>query len=252
MEALAKGNPALDIHFVVCDDNSNDGTYEALWEMPAVTVIRGDGKQFYTGGMRLAIQEAQSGSYEYEYVLLFNDDVAFYPHAIEKMIAQITANKDADVVVGCTQSSDGKLSYGGVVYHNRKRLKFRKVEPNSDVLCDTFNANCVLIPGDLFLKTGNMDPVYRHSLGDFDYGFRISKMGGRIVVSNEFVGICNDNPSSGTWMDRSLSPMERIKKKESVKGVPSREWFHYVRKHFGLVQACVYTVTPYIKILLGK
>ena len=113
------------------------------------------------------------------------------------------------------------------------------------------NANCVLIPFYWFRRAGAMDRHYRHSLGDFDYGLALRDAGAKLHVSRDYVGICCDNPVAGTWHDKSLGRIARIKKKETVKGDPAGPWFYYLRKHFGLFTAIRSSLTPYIRILLG-
>ena len=93
---------------------------------------------------------------------------------------------------------------------------------------------------------------YKHSMGDFDLGFRISRGGNDIYVMPEYVGVCNDNPIEGSWQDRSLGIVKRIKLKESFKGLPFKDWFHYLNRNFGFATACVRSITPYIKIFVGK
>ena len=56
---LIKGNPEVAFSFVVADDGSTDGTFEALQKIPNLMIVRGDGNLFYSGGMRLAIAEAK-------------------------------------------------------------------------------------------------------------------------------------------------------------------------------------------------
>lgn len=46
--------------------------------------------------------------------------------------------------------------------------------------------------------------------------------------------------------------IQRIKKKESPKGNPYKEWWYFIRKNYGKLYAVVYSITPYIKILLRK
>ncbi len=246
---LIDGNPDISWSFIVADDNSSDGTSEELKRISSVTVIGGNGKSYYTGGMRLAIAEAQKSTVAYDYCLLFNDDVDFYDGSIEKLI-----HGDDSIWVGPTCDNEGNLTYGGVKSMSSWRPKYRIImaDKSEGEMCDTFNANCVLIPWSIFVSLGNMDSVYRHSLGDFDYGFKASKMGYTIKVSNIYVGACCENSDSGTWKDKSLTRRERIKHKESVKGVPTNEWFHYLRKNYSLFTACVYGITPYVRILFRR
>ncbi len=221
-----------------------------------------------------------------DYVMLFNDDVGFYDGAVEGVLKKkedffekakpvkdeaSEAGKEDLILVGPTCEADGvTLSYGGVKRKSNFRPKFWKVRAGdnlgkigrteetgsrqADTLLevDTFNANCVLIPTELFLKTGNMDKKYRHSLGDFDYGYMLRKKGGRIYVSDEYVGVCPFNSEEGTWNDTSLKRSERFRKKESVKGVPFGEFFHYLLKNYNLLTAIIYSFSPYVRILIGK
>ena len=57
---------------------------------------------------------------------------------------------------------------------------------------------------------------------------------------------------SGGWLDNSLSRKERFKKKESIKGAPMKQWFYFLRKNFGLVEAVRGGITPYVRILIGR
>lgn len=250
LKNLIQGNPEIEFSFVVADDGSTDGTYEALQELPQVTILRGNGSLFYSGGMRLAIAEAKKTKAAYDYCLLFNDDVDFLPSAIEKL-----CQKDNSCIwIGPTSDERGCLSYGGIVKTSKWRPKTEIVmaETKEGRECDTFNANCVLIPWEIFKKLDNIDTVYTHSMGDFDYGFSAKRKGFTIRVSNEFVGECPDNPVSVSWRNTELSFKERLRRKESPKGLPGKEWFHYLNKNYNVVTAIVYSVIPYLRILLKK
>ena len=247
---LIEGNPNIHMSFIVADDGSSDGTYEALQEMPEVTILRGNGSLFYSGGMRLAIGEAKKSAESYDYCLLFNDDVDFVQFAIEDL-----CKRDNSVIwVGPTSDEQGKLSYGGVVKNSKWRPKTEIVmaDTESGRVCDTFNANCVLIPWDIFKKLDNIDSVYTHSMGDFDYGFSAKRKGIQIKVSDKFVGVCPDNPVQVSWRNTELSFKERLKRKESPKGLPGNEWFHYLAKNYNVVTAVVYSAIPYLRIVLKK
>lgn len=253
VKTLSEGNPSVEFKFIVADDNSSDGTEQSLMAMPQdILVAKGTGNLFYSGGMRLAIQKALDLKEldSFDYVMLMNDDVDFFDHSIERIIVESKKRENA-VIIGAMQWDNGALSYGGVKYD--KGIHYRTLGPGEcDIACDTFCANCVLMPLSVFKRAGQMDECYIHSLGDFDYGMKMSRMGIKMYSSSFFVGHCNDNSKIGTWMDNSLKLNERIKRKESPKGNPTKQWFHYLKKYFGLHYAIWYSVTPYIKIILNK
>lgn len=246
--------PEWQFEYVVVDDNSTDGTKTAVEELAAaknlnVAVLSGTGSLFYSGGMRKGIAWAKENFKDSELFMIVNDDVRFDSGAVARMIEACASG--ANVLVGATKDDDGKFSYGGIRYV--KGINYKAVKPeDADRMCDTFNANCVLIPGNIFMKAPNMDEVYNHSLGDFDYGLAIGRMGFSLEVYGEYIGVCNKNKAQGTWNDTSLKRAERFKKKESIKGLPRKEWYHFLKKNFGTKTALIRSVTPYIRILLGK
>ena len=250
LEKLIQGNPQIEFSFVVADDASTDGTAEALQKFPGVTVLSGDGNLFYSGGMRLAIQHAKTAGAEYDFCLLFNDDVDFFAHGLETLCKK----KKGIIWVGATSDEEGNLSYGGVVKTSnwRPKTKIIKSDDEEGTVCDTFNANCVRVPWDIFMALDNIDPVYTHSMGDFDYGFCAVRKGYEIRVADGFVGVCPDNPVSVSWRNTELSRKERLRRKESPKGLPTKEWFHYLNKNYHLLTAIVYSTIPFVRILLKK
>lgn len=254
IKKLVELNDTVNFSFIVVDDNSTDGTKDAINSLKLNTnILEGDGTLFWCGGMRKGLDYyLKSNLDEDGFCLLVNDDVDFFEHSIDKMIVQLS-NREDTVIVGATCNDQGKFSYG-----LRRRVKGLKkgmveaVPPESkEVVGETGNANCVLIPNKILVDVGNMDYTYKHNYGDYDFGFQITRKGYKLVSSLEFIGICNDNPKKGRWMDTSLSRRERLKDKESPKGSPFKEAWHFALKNFGFVKAVRYTISPYIKILLG-
>lgn len=258
IKALAEGNPKVSFRFIVTDDNSSDGTKEALAALPyALTLLTGDGQLFWNGGMEKALDYALHEAEKTAYYLLVNDDVAFFEGAVEKLIERqknCPAGKaDEAVVVGATKDKTGKASYGGVKLLSKHFAKFGLIEPSKEYKeCDTFNGNCVLLPRQVFFRAGNVDPLYRHSMSDYDYGMHIRRLGFSIFNSEEFVGVCNDNDTAGSWRDTSLPGKVRLQKKESPKGLPKKDWYHFIRKNYGFFPAVYHSVTPYLRILLKR
>lgn len=253
VSTLVEGNPSLHFSFIVVDDGSSDGTVDALGELHQkndsfqLTILPGDGNLFWAGGMRKGMLKAKEEP-ETDYYLLVNDDVAFQDGCIEKMVQSAVGK----VIVGATCDRNGKLTYSGVRYTG-KGIENRRIGiEEADRTCDTFNANCVLLPGRVFLEQDVIDERYVHALGDFDYGLSLKKNGVRMEVYPEYVGVCEKNSDKGTWLDRSLSRRERIRKKESMKGAPTKQWFYFLKKNFGFIRACMYSITPYVRIAFGK
>lgn len=254
IETIEDCNPTCDFTFVVADDGSTDGTYEMLQDLQSkanIHIVRGTGDWFYSGGMHTGMEYAlQNLPHDFDYLLMMNDDVTFFENSIQCMISQSISQSDA-VVVGAMCNDCGELSYGAVKYTSG--YKYRKMDIHEwENPADTFNANCVLVPYSAFEKAGSMDEFYRHALGDFDYGLSLKKLGCKIYGAREFVGICNNNPSNNTWTDTSLKRWDRIKKKESPKGAPTKQWFYFLHKNFGILYAIKGCITPYLRILLGK
>ena len=253
IRSLYEGNPGLDLRFVVADDKSTDNTAFAIKALSYKKhVIDGTGKLFWTGGMRRAIAYALMGAENLDYVLMVNDDVVFFEHSIEELVNRLEDSL-AGVIVGATCDKAGKLSYGGVEKKSRFFAKFGLISPSKElVYCDTFNCNCVLIKSDVFKAAGNLDGKYTHSMADYDYGMHLNRMGYKIINSEKFVGECEDNDIEKSWRNPKLSRLQRIKLKEGPKGLPFGDWFYFVRKNYGIVSAIYHSITPYVRIAIGK
>lgn len=241
------------IFYVVTDDGSTDGTGEMLNTLKknyCIETVLGDGNLYWCGGMFRAIAYVQGLKRKTDYYVIVNDDVVFEHDALKCAIKRSREMQDA-VIVGVTCDKKGALTYGGVRYKGRG-IKYDTIGINDDTVCDTFNCNFVLLPQKVFDEAGNFDSFYQHAMADFDYGLKISRSGNKIYTTDRYIGICERNSRKGTWLDPALSRKERCRIKESPKGLPYKEWHHYLKKNFGGMLALWHTFTPYIKILLGK
>lgn len=255
LKTLTQLNPDIDFSFIIVDDASTDGTVESIKQLELNTkILLGNGNLFWCGGMRVGIEcFLNSKPNPNDFCMFVNDDVSFYPHSIEKMFDRLGNRKNV-VVVGATCDSNGAFTYGlkaKEVWY-KKNISKRIYPSKDEVIGDAFNANCVLLPNRVVIDNGNMDSVYRHGLGDYDYGFMLSRAGVKIISTEDYVGVCEGNKVEGTWSDRSLPIKERIMKKESPKGSPAKEWWHFLYKNYGLADAIIHTLIPYLKIFLRK
>ena len=109
-----------------------------------------------------------------------NDDTKFVPGIFDEMLPLFAPDK---VMVGAMCGDDGRMSYGGIKYVKGISTKNTARRRRTSVLT-SFNANCAIIPHDIFMKV-SIDPFYQHSIGDFDYGLAISRMGYEIRIFPE-------------------------------------------------------------------
>lgn len=241
------------IRYIVTDDDSKDGTGELLKVLQReynIVVLKGNGSLYWCGGMRKAIEYAQRQVDKTDYYVFVNDDVKFNKGILDSVIKR--SNKlNNSVIAGATCNAEGELSYGAIRYR-ANTVQYDTVGIEDWEKCDTFNCNFVLLPEEIFIKAGNFDAHYQHAMADFDYGFHIRKLGYNIYSSDQYVGLCEKNSLKGTWIDSSLSRRERIRKKESVKGLPAREWYYFLKKNFGMKKAIWHSITPYFKILIRQ
>lgn len=255
----AAQNADCELNWFITDGGSADGTIEELSGLPRINLVVSKGA-YYSQGMLSCMNLLDKNSpLQYDYVMLVNDDVDFYEDFLKKILSYSCEYGHNKTIVGatCSNNAPSKIdnessqTYGGIRYaKSALSVRYSMVSiDDADSSCDTFNANCVLIPIDLYIKSPRMDAHFVHGLGDFDYGMCLH---GDKITTNFYVGKCENNSKSGTWMDTSLSASKRIKKLNEVKGSPTKQWFYYLRKHFGLCSATLHSISPYVRILLHK
>ena len=250
----ALGRFALTVFLV--DDGSRDGTADAVREQfPQVRLLPGDGSLFWNGGMRKAFDAAMQEGFDA--YIWFNDDTMLLPSALARL-SQCAEQAQAQygpciVVASVNDAPGGGHAYGGYI----KRIKGLRVDfvslipsETEPLVADTMNGNFTLIPAAVVARLGNLDPTFRHQIGDVDYGLRATAAGIPVVVAPGYFGTCATNPQAGTWRDHSLPLSRRWKNLMSPKGAPPREWLLYTRRHFGW-RWPLYAASPYLKTLFG-
>jgi GT2 family glycosyltransferase len=231
----------------IFDDGCTDGSAEAVRELcPYARIIRGDGSHFWCKGMNVAWNEAAKG--DPDYYLLLNDDTMMMPDALERLLKIAPTPESPIIAVGAIIDPVTRVkTYGGTTLNELK-----KASPDSEpVECALFNANCVLIPREVYRRVGMFYHGYTHAMGDTDYGRSARRRGIKIYQTSHPVGTCENNPVAGTWRDRSLKRIERFRKLNSIKGLPYREWWTFCRRNYGL-GAPRYFLSPTIRILMGR
>lgn len=254
LERLHQQSIQFDVFLV--DDGSSDGTTEVIArQYPKVNVLLGDGNLFWVGGMHLAFSEALR--HDYAYYLWLNDDTVLEPDALKILLDThsllVDRGKADSIVVGSVKDPvTGEYSYGGRIRSQRKfSHTFEAVKPTLEPQeCTTMQGNVVLIPRSVAARVGNVEVAFTHQRGDLDYGLRAKKLGCSIFTAPGYLGTCPQNPVNGSWVDMSLSPLQRLKKAFGIKAFPIKEWTIFTRRHSGSLWF-VYWAFPYIRAVIG-
>ncbi len=248
LESLFSGSvpEGYSIEVYLTDDGCTDGTTDAVRErFPDVRIVAGDGSLYWNRGMIAAWNEAAKS--DPEFYLWLNDDTTLLSDAIGNLIR--TAEKNTgSIIVGTCHASDNpdRITYGG------RDTNMKLIDPKDSgktSRCKTFNGNIVLVPAEVYRKLGTLDPVFRHSLGDFDYGLRASESGIDSVVAPGFQGICDTHPNIAKWADSSKPFSERWRHFMSPTGANPFEFFRFRRRHSGLLPACMTFCSNFIHVL---
>jgi GT2 family glycosyltransferase len=237
----------------VLDDASTDGTAAAVLERyPEVRLLRGDGQQYWNGGMRRAFGEAMAS--DYDYYLWMNDDTELDDGVLARLLAterELRERSNAPVIVaGTTRHPDtGELTYGGQVRRSRWRpLAWTLVQPGAEPRSsETMNGNTVLIPRSVVQRIGNIDPAYVQQMGDLDYGLRARDAGCEVWIAPGTVGTCASHPERRT----DVQPLRReLARLWSVKELAPRPWLVFTRRWAGPLWP-IYWASPYLRRGLG-
>jgi GT2 family glycosyltransferase len=243
------------------DDGSSDATGEAVRALlPQAQVIRGDGKLFWNGGMRLAWNRARASGEPYDFYLWLNDDVELAEGALAMLVADAdaVAPRGSAVIVAAatTDPGGGEVTYGAHRQVSAARpLRLRLIQPvGMPVAADTVSGNIVLVSAAAEARLGNLSPAFRHIYGDLDYGLRARRAGIPVVLASRPGGSCEANSVAGTSLDPTLTRRARLRLRlREDRGIHARDWRRFVRVHGGgWLAVGAYTLAPYLRILLNR
>jgi GT2 family glycosyltransferase len=241
--------PGVALDVFVLDDASSDGTAAAIAEeFPEVTVLHGNGKLYWNGGMRRAFAAAMAG--DYDHYLWMNDDTQLDDGALAVLLdtdRQLRRRgHDAVIVAGSTRHPDtGELTYGGVVRPYRWRpMRSELVAPGDTPRpCETMNGNATLISRAVVRRVGNIDPAYVQQMGDFDYGLRARAAGCSVWIAPGTVGTCASHPERRPG-EQPLG--EELRQLWSTKELTPRSWAVFCRRWAGRLWP-LYWLSPYVR-----
>jgi GT2 family glycosyltransferase len=172
-----------------------------------------------------------------------NDDVRILPLGLSTLLQDSREFSDKSIICGACEAKDGSVSYSGYI------KKHKKLIPDGHpVRCDYFNGNMVLVPNHVFYKIGNLDPIFHHGQGDFDYGLRAKKKGIHSYIGSIVTGKCERSLTLPVWCNPAFSIHERYRSFKSPLGGRPRTTFIFQYRHLGLMPALFHYFTIYLRL----
>lgn len=231
------------------DDGCSDGTPETISvKFPLVEIIEGDGTLYWNRGMYKAWKVA-SNTKDYDFYLWLNDDTVLNKGTIKILLKSSVQMNNKSIIVGTTADFENrdKITYGGRCERGRIIHPTNNLKP-----CNYFNGNIVLFPKHVYRKVGMNDPIFRHTLGDYDYGLRAFNMGVASYVAPNVLGYCEAHESLATWCNPNKPFKERWKAFRSPLGNNPEEFFIFEKRHNGIIMAVFHYFTNFLRVLFPQ
>ena len=240
----------LPINFVftvfMVDDGSSDGTSIAVASaFKKVNIIQGNGNLYWNRGMHLAWKTA-AASQDFDYYLWLNDDTNLMYNGIIELFEIVKTAPSPIIVCGAICNDRFFFSYG---------LRLKNGNPilptNFEQKGMFINGNCVLVPRDIYNQVGNLDAIFPHAIGDYDYGLRAIKNGFEILTTKSYVGICNQNELLPIWCYPKTPLNKRIKNLYSPLGNSHPYYFFiFEKRHFNILLAIKHFLSIHLRVLV--
>ena len=175
---LEQASAPHQFHIVVIDDDSSDGTPEAIAQhFPSVHLLRGDGNLWWTGAIAQGMTYA-ADTLSTDYIIWLNDDITLADNFIEQVI-QHCQNPEEKIITGgiiTDQHYANWIVFGGVIASKLINDISQFERPVLNV--DTLNGNIAILPTRIIQDIGlpNIER-FRHYGGDFEYICRAKRNG---------------------------------------------------------------------------
>ncbi len=221
LEHLAISEQDAELHIVVFDDGSDDGTGEHLAErFPEVHVVRGDGSFWWTGGTNRAVEVCLAAGCDY--VLLLNPDVFVQPRSIACLLEASRTRNDAVCAALVADRADperviwagsrwGQVVPGLPIWTTRylyRRGSPVDAIPEAPYRTSEVHGRAVLFPVSILRRFGlHDDRSLPHYGADTEYSLHLADGGVPLLIvpdacvtlETETTGLGADRSDAGPW-----------------------------------------------------
>lgn len=206
----------LDVHTIIVDDASSDGTSDAIRrDFPTVQIVEGDGTLHYAAGTNRGISAALLR--KPDYIVTMNDDSIFHEQFLQRLVKTAEANPQSVVGAALLLWNEPhrifqidfkwKTLFGGWI-QSKKTSVFDLPETAFEV--EGMAGNCVLFPVEAIRECGLMDEKkFPHGWGDIQYVVRMKKKGWKLLIE----------PKAYVWCEPNTNPkpLHQLPKTEVLK-----------------------------------
>lgn len=189
----------LDVHIIIVNDGSTDGTEQAINEQfPEVEVVKGDGNLWFTGGTNVGIITALK--HDPDYILTINDDEVFDENFLVYMV-ECAENHPRSIVGSLLllwdephklfQTSPKWDTWSGGFRHWQHQTVW--TVPKLPWEVEIIVGNCVLYPATAIKEVGLLNEKRYPHYGDAEYTPRMRRKGWRLLIEPRARVFCQPN-----------------------------------------------------------
>lgn len=167
IDSIIRQEKSPDYKIIICDDGSIDGTFDYLTRhYPEVTVLKGSGNLWWTGGTNLCINYALDKAKSDDYIFTLNNDTELFNDTLRKLY--LFAKNNPKSLIGCVSLFYSDLkSIEVTAFQARRKFPFSlyhkpMYEWGKDInsihseykAVDSLSGKGVLVPVEVFRKIG--------------------------------------------------------------------------------------------------